>query len=114
MVVGSTKCIFPKFYTYNTTNPEHVALLKLTSENHEANWDVPCLCREDDNSYFLYYFGFFKPAFRTYELPDNCTYKIELIDTWSMTIEKLPGIYSGRIRIDMPEKQYMAIRMRKV
>ncbi len=94
--------------------PERVAPLKLTPENHEANWDVPCLCREDDNSYFLYYFGFFKPAFRTYELPDNCTYKIELIDTWSMTIEKLPGTYSGSIRIDMPEKQYMAIRMRKV
>ena len=94
--------------------PERVAPLKLTPENHEANWDVPCLCREDDNSYFLYYFGFFKPAFRTYELPDNCTYAIELIDTWNMTIEKLPGTYSGSIRIDMPEKQYMAIRMCKV
>ena len=94
--------------------PERVAPLKLTPENHEANWDVPCLCREDDNSYFLYYFGFFKPAFRTYELPDNCTYAIELIDTWNMTIEKLPSTYSGSIRIDMPEKQYMAIRMCKV
>ena len=94
--------------------PERVAPLKLTPENHEANWDVPCLCREDDNSYFLYYFGFFRPAFRTYDLPEGCTYEIELIDTWNMTIEKLPGTYSGSIRIDLPEKQYLALRMRKI
>lgn len=94
--------------------PEGAAPLKLTPANHEANWDVPCLCKEDDNSYFLYYFGFFKPAFRTYELTDGCAYEIEMIDTWNMTIDKLPRIYSGNIRLEMPEKQYMAIRMRKV
>lgn len=93
--------------------PKGAAPLKLTPENQEANWDVPCLCK-DDQSYFLYYFGFFRPAFRTYELAEGCTYEIELIDTWDMTIHKLPGTYSGSIRIDMPEKQYMAIRMKKV
>lgn len=79
-----------------------------------ANWDVPCLCKEEDNSYFLYYFGFSKPAFRTYELAKGCCYEIELIDTWNMTIHKLPGTYSGGITIDMPEKQYMAVRMKRV
>lgn len=94
--------------------PEGAAPLKLTPDNHEANWDVPCLCREEDQSYFLYYFGFFRPAFRTYELAEGCAYEIELIDTWNMTIEKLPGTYAGSIRIDMPERQYMAVRMRRV
>lgn len=94
--------------------PYGAAPLKLTPDNHEANWDVPCLCKEDDNSYFLYYFGFFKPAFRTYELAEGCTYEIELIDTWDMTIQKLPRTYTGNIRIDMPEKQYMAVRMKKI
>lgn len=94
--------------------PENAAPLKLTPENHEANWDVPCLCTESDNGYFLYYFEFFRPAFRTYELPENCKYEVELIDTWDMTIQKLPGTYKGSVRIDMPEKQYMAIRMKKV
>ncbi|HCT93157.1 MAG TPA: DUF5060 domain-containing protein [Lachnospiraceae bacterium] len=93
--------------------PEGAAPLKLTAQNHEANWDVPCLCREDDNSYFLYYFGFFKPAFRTYELPEGCAYEIELLDTWDMAVTKLPGTYSGNIRVELPEKQYMAIRMKK-
>ena len=94
--------------------PDGSAPLELTDENHEANWHVPCLCKEDDHSYYLYYFGFFRPAFRTYELPEGCSYEIELIDTWDMTIKKLPGTYSGSIKIEMPEKQYMAIRMRRV
>ncbi len=94
--------------------PEGCAPLKLTPENHEANWDVPCLCKESDHSYYLYYFGFFRPAFRTYELPKGCAYEIELIDTWDMAIQKLPGIHSGNIKIGMPEKQYMAIRMKKI
>lgn len=66
------------------------APLKITPDNHEANWDVPCLCKED-KSYFLYYFGFFKPAFRTYELPEGNSYEIELIDTWDMTVRKRSG-----------------------
>lgn len=94
--------------------PAGASPLKLTPQNHMANWDVPCLCKEDDSSYYLYYFGFSKPAFRTYELAEGCAYEIELIDTWDMTIRRLPGIYSGNIRIDMPEKQYMAIRMKRV
>lgn len=94
--------------------PEGVAPLKLTSENYLDNWDVPCLCKEDDRSYYLYYFGFFKPLFRTYELPEGNSYEIELLDTWDMTVTKLPGVYTGSIRIDLPEKQYMAIRMKKV
>lgn len=94
--------------------PDGAAPLRLTPDNHLDNWDVPCLCKEDDNSYFLYYFGFFKPAFRTYKLAKGCAYTIELIDTWNMTINKLPGIYAGDIRIDLPERQYMAVRMKKV
>lgn len=94
--------------------PAGAAPLKLTPENHEANWDVPCLCCESDNSYYLYYFGFFRPAFRTYELPEGYSYEVELIDTWNMTITRLPGVYSGNIRLDLPEKQYMAIRMKRV
>ena len=70
--------------------------------------------KEDDKSYFLYYFGFFRPSFRTWKLAEGCVYEIELIDTWNMTIEKLPGVYTGNIRIEMPEKQYMAVRFKRV
>lgn len=92
--------------------PNDIRPLKLTSENHESNWDVPCAYSKED--YFLYYFGFFRPAFRTYNLPIGKRYKIEVIDTWDMTITELNGLYEGNIRIDLPSKQYMAIRMKKI
>lgn len=92
--------------------PEDAAPLKVTPENAAQNWDVPCLCKEDE--YFLYYFGFSCPSFRTYELPEGAEYEIELLDTWNMTIQKLPGIYAGNIRLEMPGRQYMAFRMKKI
>ncbi len=94
--------------------PHKAAPLKLTPENRKENWDVPCLCREDDNSFFLYYFGFSQPSFRIFKLPEGHKYKIELIDTWNMTIQKLPGTYVGEIRVELPQKQYMAVRIKKV
>ncbi|MDO4339324.1 MAG: DUF5605 domain-containing protein [Eubacteriales bacterium] len=94
--------------------PSGSAPLKLTPENHQANWDAPCFCREQDKSFYLYYFGFSQPSFRSYELPEGCRYEIELIDTWNMSIDKLPGVYEGRVRIEMPGRQYMAIRMKRV
>ncbi len=109
------------------TAPDRIAFLKsvmedvpvsavpLDQEREDgmAAWDLPGLgC--SDCSFFLFYFGFSRPAFRTWTLPENCTFEIELIDTWNMTVEKLPGTFSGSIRIDMPERQYMAVRMRRV
>lgn len=91
--------------------PDGAAPVKLTPENNEEYWDCPCLRKGDE--YMLYYFGFFRPAFRTYSLPEGKSYRIERIDTWNMTIEELPGTYTGDIRIEMPARQYMAIRMHR-
>lgn len=44
----------------------------------------------------------------------GCEFEIELIDTWNMTVKKLPGVYRGSIRAELPEKQYMAIRMKRL
>ena len=86
--------------------------LLLTADNHEENWDAPCLHLGDE--FFLYYYGFSRPLYRNYTLPEGKRYKLELIDTWNMTIEPLAGIYEGHIRIKMGAKQYMAVRMRAV
>ena len=67
-----------------------------------------------DGSWFLYYFGFMRPAFRTWKLPMGGVYELELIDTWDMTVEKLPGTYEGDIRIALPQKQYLAVRMKRI
>lgn len=92
--------------------PEDAEPLKLTPENHEENWDSVCL--HEGENWFLYYYGFFRPMYRNYTLPAGKSYKIELIDTWNMTIEELPGEFEGKIRIKMGARQYMAVRMREI
>lgn len=86
--------------------------LTLTPENHEENWDASCMHLNQD--FFLYYYGFSRPLYRNYKLPKGKKYKLELIDTWNMTIEKLPNIYKGNIKIKIGGKQYLAVRMKAV
>ena len=64
------------------------------------------------HDYYLYYYGFNRPSFRTFHFDDRTLYEVELIDTWEMTIEK-KGTFKGLFRVDMPGKEYMAVRMRK-
>lgn len=92
--------------------PEDDCTLTLTPENHEENWDSVCL--HENESYFLCYYGFFRPLYRNYTLPEGKKYRITLIDTWNMTEEELPEIYEGKIRIKMGARQYMAVRMQEV
>ena len=35
-----------------------------------------------------------------------------MIDTWNMTIEEVPGIHSGTVRVALPARPYMALRLR--
>jgi hypothetical protein len=37
---------------------------------------------------------------------------VEVIDTWKMTVKNL-GVMRGKMRVDLPGKEYMAIRIRK-
>lgn len=64
-------------------------------------------------SYELYYYGFGRPSFRWFELPENEKYRIDVIDTWNMTI-KTAGVFSGSTCLQLPGKEYIAVRLRKV
>jgi len=46
-------------------------------------------------------------------LPDG-EFELDVIDTWGMTVDTLPGAHSGVTRVDLPGRQFMAIRARKV
>lgn len=92
--------------------PETASPLNITAENHEENWDSTCI--HDGEEFYLYYYGFSRPLYRNYTLPEGKVYKLELIDTWNMTIEELSDTYIDKIRIKMPAKQYMAVRMKQV
>lgn len=64
--------------------------------------------------WMLCYFSFARPRFRIFRLPENLRYQIDVIDTWNMTITTLPGEYSGSVRVELPGRQYMAVRFRAV
>jgi hypothetical protein len=66
-----------------------------------------------EQSYYLIYYGFNRPSFREYHFDDEIDYEVEIIDTWEMTIKKA-GVFRGKIHIDLPAKEYMAVRIRAV
>ncbi len=100
-------------------SPERIAfLVKIMEEgphgldHFKLNWDAPCLGQHGE--YYLLYFGIKQPAFKKLALPEDGEFTVEIIDTWNMTITKLDGEYSGEIRVDLPAKQYIAVRIRRV
>lgn len=77
-------------------------------------WDVTCMANdrgagEDD---ILIYFGFFAPAYREFMAPEGTGYTVEVIDTWNMTVDALPGVRTGSFRVDLPGRPYMMVRLR--
>lgn len=75
------------------------------------SWDLPCGAVAGE--YYLFYFGFNQPLFRSFNMPEGLRLEISLIDTWAMTIEQLAGTYEGSFRIDLPGRPYIAVRMRR-
>ena len=63
-------------------------------------------------SYYRFYYSFMRPSFREFYLDDETEFEVEVIDTWECTIEK-KGRFKGRFQVELPGKQYMAIRLRR-
>lgn len=62
--------------------------------------------------YEVHYNSYSQHKFRSLEVPEGCAAEIDIIDTWAMTIETLPGTYTGSQTIELPGRPYMALRMR--
>ncbi|GAA6124119.1 DUF5605 domain-containing protein [Bifidobacterium psychraerophilum] len=74
-------------------------------------WDVPVL-RSAEN-YQLVYFGWYRPLYREFPLPAGHHYAVDVIDTWNMTVNRLPGTYEDTVKVDLG-RQYLAVRIRMV
>ena len=61
--------------------------------------------------YELIYFGAGQPAFRTVRIPDGMTAHVDVIDSWNMTVERLPGVHDGTVRFDLPARPYCVLRL---
>lgn len=101
------------------TSPERIAFLRRILEDgpdvlepSPLDWDTPRAGVEGE--YYLYYFGFNQPSYRRFLLDPAVEYAIDVIDTWEMTVTRLEGTYSGRFRIPLPGKQFIAVRLQAV
>ncbi len=78
-----------------------------------AHWDLNQSADAED-AYRLLYFGINCPAYKDIALPEDADYTIDVIDTWEMTIARLEGPFSGKCRVNLPAKPYIALRIRKL
>jgi hypothetical protein len=100
-------------------SPERIGFLKKILEEGPdeglnplaSRWDSPCAGK--DGEYYLMYFGNRQPSFKLLDLPAENRYKVEVIDTWDMTVRKLEGEYCTGCRVELPAKLYIALRIRK-
>ena len=82
----------------------------------DEEWDSVCGVPSDEyNAYnqsqYIYYYSFMRPAYREFYIDDDTEYLAEIIDTWNMTIRKV-GIYNGQFKLELPAKPYIAVRLR--
>jgi len=102
-------------------SPERIAFLRKIMEEGPGDGidtanigkDTHAVAGKGDE-YFLAYYGFTQPIYKDLSLPQGNKYKVEIIDTWNMTITPVEGTFEGDVRIDMPGKPYIALRIRKV
>lgn len=87
-------------------SPARIAFLRRIME--EGPLDL--VEARERGEYILLYFGKRQAQYRMVELPEHSDYKVELIDTWNMTITPLEGTYRGKCRIELEGKPYMALR----
>lgn len=72
---------------------------------------VPDLPFNQEGGYEIHYYGFGRPTFRDFRKEGN--WQVEVIDTWEMTVTDM-GVHTGKFRVELPGKEYMAVRLRKV
>ena len=61
----------------------------------------------------LDYLGKSTPAILEYHMDEPGEYKVEVIDTWNMTIDD-QGIYGRDITVDLPGREFMAVRITRL
>lgn len=74
-----------------------------------SEWDAPWAGVPGE--YLVGYYGDRRPIFRTVRLPEGMSARIEIIDTWNMEVTEVPGTHKGEVRIDLPARQYIAVRI---
>jgi hypothetical protein len=98
-------------------SPERIEFLRTIMEQRPADGVTPFhnLWNKEmyllkDREYYLFYYGNTQQKSCRLSLPADLTFKIEVIDTWEMTISPVDGAFSGETVIGLPGKPWMAVR----
>ena len=77
-------------------------------------WDSVTAVPEEGGHglYYLFYYSFMCPSFRDFYFDDTTPIRVTVIDTWEGTETDL-GVFTGKFRVPLPSKPYMAIRLRQ-
>jgi hypothetical protein len=106
--------------TLHGESPARIAFLRQIVEaappgglepDRNINWDPPAGVKHD---FFLFYFGAHQPASKTLNLPDNLKYSADVIDIWEMSITTIAGTFSGKCKVPLPGRPYLALRLRVI
>ena len=101
------------------SSPERIAFLeRLQAESPTgvwdplpSDWDVPWGGVAGEVK--VAYFGFNRPRFRNVILEEGA-WRVEVIDTWNTTVDEVPGEHRGRVRVDLPGRPFLALRLTRV
>ena len=74
---------------------------------------MPFSCVGVENEYYLGYLNDAQPRSVVIDLPKDASFKVEIIDTWNMTITPVQNKFSGHSLIELPQKPYIALRIMK-
>jgi hypothetical protein len=66
------------------------------------------------NELYVWYFDYHRPARYEFPLPNTANFEATLVDPFAMQETKLPGTFSGKSRVTLPNRPYQAIVFRRV
>jgi hypothetical protein len=98
-------------------SPDRIGFLRIIMEKRPAEGVVPFhnlwnkeMILIKDGEYYLYYYGYAQQKAARLRLPEDVKFRIEVIDTWNMTITPVDGLFSGNAEIRLPGSPWMAVR----
>lgn len=100
-------------------SPDRIAFLRRILEEGQVKriktvyfgWDAAAGAFGEQN--YLVYFGQSRPSFKIFPLPEGAEFKVEVIDTWEMTITELEGTFTNETKIPLPSKSGIALKLTK-
>ena len=68
----------------------------------------------NSEDYLLIYYWMHQLKYARLTLPENKTYRIDIIDTWNMTVTEAEQAATGSVRVKLPRRKYIAVRAERV